>query len=193
VRRWLEAVLAAALAVAGTGCFRFTDPYYLILKPLEAGEPPLQGYSLLYGTVELPPGLFPAQVDAVVLRQLHPENRWRYFQVSEVGIFRAFQRRALREGTFAFHLPIGVYELERLESWSLGRATVWPLNEASRIQSRVYITRPGVYDLGTLRLTAPEGLSRPYYIQALGDAWSARRYDALRALVRGTPWARDVP
>jgi hypothetical protein len=187
----VRAALLALAVAASSGC-RLSDPYY-IFKPLEPGKAPGPGFSLLYGTVELSPALAGIRLDAVVLRRISPEQSLTYWPVSETGLFRAFQRRSLHHGTFALHLPPGVYELDHLESWSWGQPTHWVLNEQTRIQSRVYITRPGVYDVGTLRITAPDGLTRPYHIESLGDAWSAQRYDALRVLVRGTAWAAEVP
>ena len=189
----LPAAVAVAMAAASSaGCLRLTDPFYSF-KPLEAGVPPAPRYSLLYGTVQMPYPRFGPPLDTVVLRQLEPGDRRAYWKVSEARIFRAFRRRALRDGSFLFLLPPGVYELERVESSSLGQTTVWLVREETRVQSRITITRPGVYDLGTLRLTAPEGLSGPFHVESLGDAGSAMRQDVLRALLRGTPWAKESP
>jgi len=184
---------AAAAAASGTGCFRLTDPVYFF-KPLEAGEPPGPGYSLLYGTVEMSPGLYGApRVDTIVLRRVGPGEARALYEASEAILFRAFRRRILKQGTFALHVPVGVYELDHLESSGLGRPTVWSLDDETRVASRIYILRPGVYDLGTLRITAPDGPFRPFHVESLGDAFSAPRHDALRALVAGTRWAADVP
>jgi hypothetical protein len=155
---------------------------------------PGPGASLLYGTVVMSPGLFGApRVDTIVLRRVGPGNHRALYEASEGILFRAFRRRVLKQGTFLLHLPVGVYELDHLESWGLGRPTIWPLNEETRVASRIYILRPGVYDLGTLRITAPDGPFRPFHIESLGDAFSAKRHDALKELVRGTAWERDVP
>src|SRR5439155_16604714 len=87
VRR-LSPWLCALVAAASAGCFRLTDPFYAF-KPLEAGEPPGPGYSLLFGTVEMSPGLFGApRVDTVVLRQVGPGTRRTYWLASESVLFR---------------------------------------------------------------------------------------------------------
>lgn len=189
MRCWICALVVAASA----GCFRLTDPFYAF-KSLEAGEPPGPGYSLLYGTVEMSQGLFGApRVDTIVLRRVGPGSKRALYEASEGILFRAFRRRILKQGTFAIHVPVGVYELDHLESSGLGRPTLWPLNDETRVASRIYVLRPGVYDLGTLRITAPDGPFRPFHIESMGDAFSAPRHDALKALVAGTEWAADVP
>jgi hypothetical protein len=185
---------ALVVAAAGSGCFRLSDPVYFF-KSLEVGEPPGSGYSLLYGTLVLTPGPYGTpRIDTIVLRQVGPGTRRAYWRAGEGVLFRAFRRRLVKQGTFALHLPVGIYELDHLETTGLlGQTTAWPLNEETRVVSRIYITRPGVYDWGTLRITAPEGPYRPLHIETLGDAYSAWRRDALRVLVQGTSWAPEVP
>lgn len=186
----IAGLMAMLAALGSAGCFRLTDPYYTF-KPLEVGEPDVSaGRSLIYGTIEMPPGLFSSPVDTIYLRQVGPEDERLYWHVTENSLFRAFRRRVLRSGTFVFYLPPGVYELERLESTHWGQATIWTLSEDTRVKSRIYVTTPGVYDMGTLRVSAPDGIFSPYRIEALDDAGSASRRDELKALVRGTGWER---
>jgi hypothetical protein len=110
------------------------------------------------------------------------------FWATDEFLFLVFEKRSVKDGHFLVHLSPGVYELDRLER---GR-TRWLLGDSTRVASRIYITRPGVYDLGTLRLDKPGWLGK-YSLVAQGDAGSPERSRQLWDAVRGTSWERLVP
>jgi hypothetical protein len=184
IRALLVLVLVASSQVA---CFRLSDPIYAA-KPLRAAEPLGPEYSLVFVSIQHEGGLFATDIDTIYFRRVDPPARGDVFYTSGDFLFRVFDRRSAKDGHFLVHLSPGVYELDRLER---GRAR-WLLGDSARVASRIYITRPGVYDLGTLRLESP-GLSSSYSLVAQGDAGSAERSRLLWSAVKGTSWERLVP
>ncbi len=185
-RAWPLLVLLAGLS----GCFRLTDPFYAF-RHIEAGEPEGPENSLLFGTIEIEGGLFsPTDVDEVSFERVVPERRYPY--ASQNVLFRAFQPRAVERGHFVVELPPGVYELHEVRgSGGLGRPTRWVASEALKRQSRFFVTRPGIFDLGTLKLRS-EGLFDPYRLSRVDDV-RAERLEVLVRAVRGTGWERLIP
>src|SRR6185503_1754414 len=115
---------------------RLTDPVYTF-QPLTAEEPPTRGWSIVYGSIEMPGALL-GVFDTVQLRQIGPEDKRLYWHVTENSLYRVFQARTLKSNNFIFTLPPGVYELDRI--FSTWQNAIWTLNEESRVHSRIYIT-----------------------------------------------------
>jgi len=175
------------VAMLHSACFRLSDPIYAV-KPLRATEPLGPEYSLVFVSIQHEGGLFATDIDTVYFRRVDPPARGHVFWATDEFLFRVFERRSVKDGHFLVHLSPGVYELDSLER---GR-TRWLLDDSARVASRIYITRPGVYDLGTLRLEKPGWLSK-YRLVAQGDAGSAERSQQLWSAVQGTSWERLVP
>jgi hypothetical protein len=175
------------------GCFRLTDPMFAF-KPLEAEEPPGPEYSLLFVTVLSSPGLFgtpefyslwfarvdPHGKDAEDAGAGASDERW----------YRAFRPRVVKEGHFMILVPPGVYELDTMaETGFLWASQIWRVRGDARIGSRIHITRPGIYDLGTLKVMSGSWTT-PSTIVAEGDAFSEQRLEILGRAVRGTSWEK---
>jgi hypothetical protein len=182
----MNRVLLVLLLVSQSACFRLSDPIYAV-KPLRATEPPGDEYSLVLLSIQHEGGLFATNVDTVYFRRVDPSARGHVFGTTSEFLFRVFDKRSVKDGHFLIQLSPGVYELDRLES---GR-THWLLGDSARVASRTYITRPGVYDLGTLRLEK-SGWFGKYSLAAQGDAGSAERSRQLWDAVKGTSWERLV-
>jgi hypothetical protein len=182
MKRWLPVLVVVSLGA----CFRLSDPIYA-MKSLRAAEPPGDEYSLVFLTIQREGGLFAQDIDTVYFRRADPAARGGLMWTTSEFLFRVFDTRTVKDGHFLIHLPPGVWELDRLVS---GR-TYWLLSDDARISSRIYITRPGVFDLGTLRLDKPSFFSK-YNLAAQGDAGSAERSRQLWDAVKGTTWERLV-
>jgi hypothetical protein len=175
------------VAMSLGGCFfRLSDPIYAV-KPLRATEPPGDEYSLVFVTIQHEGGLFATDVDTIYFRRVDPAARGTFFFTTDEFLFRVFADRSVKDGHFLVQLSPGVYELDSMER---GRAR-WLLDDTARVASRIYITRPSVYDLGTLRLEKPGWLSK-YSLVAQGDAGSPERARQLWDAVSGTSWERLV-
>lgn len=179
-------VLLVALSLGGC-FFRLSDPIYAG-KPLRAPERTGDEYSLVFVTIQHEGGLFATDVDTLYFRRVDPPARGDVFYISDEFLFRVFHDRTVKDGHFLVQLSPGVYELDTLQRGQ----TRWLLDDSARVASRIYITRPSVYDLGTLRLDKPGWLSR-YKLVAQGDAGSPERTRQLWDAVSGTPWERIVP
>jgi hypothetical protein len=175
------------VALSHSACFRLSDPIYAA-KSLRATEPLGPEDSLVFVSIQNEGGLFATDIDTVVFRRVDPSARGHVFSATDELLFRVFERRSVKDGHFLVHLSPGVYELDRL---ARGR-TRWLLGDSARVASRIYVTRPGVYDLGTLRLDKPGWLSN-YRLTANGDAGSPERSQLLWSAVKGTSWERLVP
>lgn len=182
MNRWLPLLLLASLG----GCFRLSDPIYA-LKPLHAAEPPGDEYSLVFVSIQREGGLFASDIDTVYFRRVDPSARGYLAWTTSEFLFRVFDTRLVKNGDFLIQLSPGVYELDSLVS---GR-THWLLGDEARVASRIYITRPGVFDLGTLRLDKPSFFGK-YNLEAQGDAGSPERSRQLWDAVKGTSWERHV-
>lgn len=183
-----RALLVLLLASISHGaCFRLSDPIYA-LKPLRATEPSGPEYSLVFVSIQHEGGLFATDIETLYFRRVDPAARGTVSWATSVFLYRVFHERSVKDGHFLIHLSPGVYELDRMER---GRA-YWLLGDSARVASRIHITRPGVYDLGTLRLEKPGWMSS-YSLAAQEDAGSAERSRLLWSAVKGTSWERLVP
>jgi len=188
VKRLLPLVASLALS----GClFRLSDPVYAFQR-LEAEEPPGPEYSLLLVTVRSDPGLLGTpEFFSLWFRRVDPNGK----TAPSVGAssqkwFRAFRPRTVKDGNFLILAPPGVYELRTmLDSGFLGQEQIWHVSGDAGVASRIHITRPGIYDLGTLRVTA-QSLMQSATLVSMGDAFSPERVALLRDAVRGTSWEK---
>ena len=183
-----SALLLVVVATSLGGCFfRLSDPIYAV-KSLRAPERIGDEYSLVFVTIQHEGGLFATDVDTIYFRRVDPPARGHVFYTTDEFLFRVFGDRSVKDGHFLVQLSPGVYELD-----SLARGqTRWLLDDSARVASRIYVTRPSVYDLGTLRLDKPGWLSR-YSLGAQGGAGSPERARQLWNAVSGTPWEQLVP
>jgi hypothetical protein len=96
----------------------------------------------------------------------------------------------VKDGHFMILLPPGVYELDTMaEQGFLGAEQVWRVRGDARIASRIHITRPGIYDLGTLKVVNGSWTTTSTIV-AEDDAFSPERLEILGAAVRGTSWEK---
>jgi hypothetical protein len=185
VRRLTRLTLVAALLLSA-GC-RLTDPVWAF-KDVRAGEPEHPGDSLVFGTIALE-GAFSGSVDTIVLRRVSP-RAGEFTGVTEAFLFRAFQRRPMKDGSFVLTLEPGAYEIVELRGsgWISGR--IIRFGEKARTASRFTVTRPGVYDMGILRLHSTGAFGSFYEgVHERGDS-DPRHAQLLRAAVAGTSWER---
>ncbi|HYO67483.1 MAG TPA: hypothetical protein VEU33_15515 [Archangium sp.] len=173
-----------------TGCFRLSDPFYHF-KDITPEEPHGPEYSLVFGSVEVEGGFFsPDSVDSIYFRRMQPGGEPDYWYVGEMHLFRVFQNRAMRSGHFVIALPPGAYELDQLADSGIFYPTRFHLSEEAMPSSRFFVTRPGLYDLGTLRISSPRGLLGPYVISRVEGDDPQVRAALIQQVVKGTPWER---
>lgn len=171
------------LVFATPSCFRLSDPFY-VQKPLRAPEPSHPAESLLFGTIEFEGNWFTASdLHSVWFNRVAPESNQPYSFVTRGTLFRVFQDRPIKDGHFVISLLPGMYELERLESfgWLFSSATVWKPTKDLREASRIYVTRPGIYDIGCFKIENSK-MSR-------ARCSDPNRSDIIKnALLAGTRW-----
>jgi hypothetical protein len=193
----MRALCVAVMLCCLTGCFRLSDPVFAF-KPLEAEEPPGPEYSLLFVSILSSPGLFGTpEFYSLWFTRVDPRGK----EAEGVGAsserwYRAFRPRVVKDGHFIILVPPGVYELDTMaEAGFLKSEQVWRVKGDARIASRIHITRPGIYDLGTLKVMSGSWTT-PASLAAEGDAFSEQRLQILARAVRGTSWERlleDAP
>jgi hypothetical protein len=180
--------LALAALLTASSC-RLTDPIYH-LKPLGAVEPHEEGQALLFGSISLEQEVLLGRVHTVVLERVSPSPL--YISPTHHRQFRAFRVRDFARGDFTAVVSPGVWEVTTLESSGgcLNRRVEWRIMDEAREASRIHVTRPGIYDLGTLRIgsTSPLGVRSALTIEP--PAADPRRRDRLARAVRGTFWER---
>ncbi len=176
-------LVVASLALALSGCFRLTDPFYAF-KALRADDPESPGNSLVLGTILVGTS---SSIDTVRLRRVRPRSGdGMDFQfVTEAAIFRAFRTRPMKGGNFLMELPPGVYEVAEFEG---GNVKFHP-DDSARKSSRFTITRPGIFDLGVIRIES--SFWTPYgSISWEAPKDRAERAQIVRDAVKGTAWER---
>ncbi|HEX9291553.1 MAG TPA: hypothetical protein VF904_18690 [Anaeromyxobacteraceae bacterium] len=179
--------LLLAAALLASGCFRLTDPVYAF-KGLRAPEPEQPGDSLVFGTIALE-GFFSGSVDSIVLQRVSPRPG-EFTGVTEEFLFRVFQRRPMKDGSFVMTVEPGMYEIVALAGTVWMRPQRIRFGEQARVASRFTVTRPGVYDIGVLRLRPSGGWGSFYEgTHERGDA-DPQHAEILRGAVAGTAWER---
>jgi hypothetical protein len=181
--------LVISLAVvlgASSGCgFRLSDGFYAF-KDIHADEPSREGRSLIIGTIVVESWMA-GDLDSVSLIKFGPGERRSHVGADQENLFRVFRPRAIKDGHFIVEVPPGLYEVERFVTSRLGRVHRWSANDEARRNTRIVVTRPGVYDLGTIRVVRGDGAEAGYGMERLNDNRGARRVVFARALA-GTKW-----
>ncbi len=175
--------LAAGATLLAAAC-RLSDPVFAF-RSIEAAEPAFDDRSLLFGTIEVD-AWGSGDPDVVVLRR-RPGDEPSTWKASRTDLFRVFRRRELKDGHFVMQVPPGIYELSSIVTSGWGQPRVWRMAEDGD-RPRVVVTRPGVYDLGTLRVTRA---ARSYeFTVAQIEGRDGPRDRVLRDAIAGTSWER---
>jgi hypothetical protein len=179
-------VLFVLAASAAAGC-RLSDPVYA-LKDIRAAEPSRAGKSLLFGTIVVEEWMA-GDLDSVTLAKLGPGGERSYHGVNRVNLFRAFFPRSMKDGSFVMEIDPGLYELDSFSTSGWGKPHSWEAATDARPHTRILVTRPGVYDLGTLRVQRANGVFSGYGFERTNETTPERRAVLERAIA-GTAWQR---
>jgi hypothetical protein len=178
-------LLAVALLGLASGC-RLSAPVYAF-RALHAGEPSEPGNSLLFGSLEITATW--SSIDTIQLRRVSPAASGELFPIATERIgFRVFRPRAMKDGHFLVEVPPGVYEIDAMQGGLWGRDAVFHASPDARLASRIVVARPGVYDLGIIRLETGSFATRANLVFA--GAGGPERKELLRSALSGTAWAR---
>ena len=182
--------MKAALSFAALTLTACSAPFYAA-KPLTAVDPEDEGLSLVFGSVEIVHAGFSfadSEPSELEFRRLVPYGRELYYTISDNRLFKAFHPRQVKDGYFIAYLPPGAYELDYLA----GSRTTWNISDESSVHSRFYVTRPGIYDIGIIRLTEPYPFLPTFTLEFVRPPATRERRDVLRGAVAGTRWAEAV-
>lgn len=179
---WLPIVLAA---LAG-GCFRLSDPFYAA-QDIHAREPSEAGKSLIFGTIVVDQ-FMAGDLDTVYLTKVGPGTERGHRGTNRINLFRAFLPRAMKDGNFIIEVEPGIYELDSFSTSGFMQPRTWTAADDARQGTRVIITRPGIYDIGTLRVALGPHFTSGYTIERIADP-SPQRQAVLRTAITGTRWA----
>ncbi len=176
-------LLAASLPACG---LRLSDPVYA-LRSIRAEEPHFADRSLIFGSIEVDVFLS-GDLDSVVFLKRGPGRQLSSWAASRDLLFRVFRPRTLKDNHFLFQVPPGVYELDHLVTSGWGQPQLWFRQKDSPPVSRVVVTRPGIYDIGTLRI---ERIPRTYeFTIRRVEQPAPERQQVLRRAIQGTSWDR---
>jgi hypothetical protein len=177
-------VLAATLALL-SGC-RLSAPVYAF-RSLKASEPTEPGNSLVFGSLELASTF--GGIDTIMLRRVSPSAPGALFpSASERKIFRVFRPRHVKDGHFLVEVPPGAYELVALQGGIWGQDALFTASPDAQLATRVVVARPGVYDVGVVKLD-PGAFSARATMSFEGRGGPERR-QILRDAIAGTGWTR---
>jgi hypothetical protein len=111
------------------------------------------------------------------------------FGVNRVNLFRVFFRRAMKDGNFIIELGPGLYELDSFTTSGWGQPVTWTAKTEARRGTRFLITRPGVYDIGTIQVTPGE--SQGYNVVHSMERIPRQpgQQQVLARAIEGTKWA----
>ena len=171
------------LAASSAGCFRFSDPIYAT-KDVRALEPEEEGMSLIFGTI-LVDDTMADGLASVTLEKIGPGAERSYVNTNNVNMFRVFFRRTMKNGNFLMELRPGLYEV-------IGFSTglqIWTVKESARKAMRILVTRPGIYDIGLIRVSLASRFGDTYDMELVSDR-SPEREAVLAKAIAGTTWER---
>jgi hypothetical protein len=176
------------LAVPSAGC-RLSDPVYAF-KDVRALEPEEEGMSLLFGTIVVDRS-GAGDLASVDLEKIGPGEARTHWNTNNVNMFRVFFRRTMKDGHFLMEVPPGLYEVERFVTGGWGQPETFNVAGEVRKAMRILVTRPGIYDLGSIRVTRSEGWKNynKYDVERVLDN-SPERQAVLRQAIAGTTWER---
>jgi hypothetical protein len=182
----LRLLLAAVLLSTAAGCaLRLSDPVYAF-KEIRAEEPKQEGASLLFGTIEVEEWMT-GDLDTVTLVKLGPGATRSYRGANRVNLFRVFFPRRMKDGNFVIEVGPGLYELERFSTSGWGQPRIWNAKPDARKSTRFLVTRPGVFDIGTIRVTRNSMTSNSYEMERVANNSPARQA-ILQNAIAGTRW-----
>jgi hypothetical protein len=188
VKRAAVAALAVALLLPAGGCaIRLSDPVY-VFKDIRADEPSHDGTSLLMGTIVVEQWMS-GDLNSVSLVKLGPGKDRTYYGANRVNLFRAFSPRTMKDGNFIIEVDPGVYELENFSTSGWGQPRTWNARADARKNTRIIVTRPGVYDIGTVRIQHEGTLGNTYSMERGPDA-SPDRHEVFMRAIAGTRWEK---
>lgn len=175
------------LAAPSAGC-RLSDPFYA-LKEIHADEPEEEGTSLIFGTIYVDQ-TGAGDLNTVNFERIGPEGTRTNWGVNRVNLFRVFSRRAMKDGNFLMEVGPGLYEMTGFSTSGWGQAQTWNAKDEVRKNLRILVTRPGIYDLGSIRVAHDTGCAyNSYGMERTADA-SPQRLTVLRNAIAGTAWER---
>lgn len=146
--------------------------------------------SLLFGTIVVDQAAA-GDLASVDLQKIGPGAERTHWNTNNVNMFRVFFRRTMKDGNFLMEVQPGLYEIEGFTTGFLGQPQVFSVKDEVRKAMRILVTRPGIYDLGSIRVTRGEGWRNynKYDVERVADN-SPERQAVLRQAIAGTTWAR---
>ena len=188
-RPWLHIALFALAGASAAGCFRLSDPVFA-MQDIRAQEPSEAGRSLIFGTIVVDE-FAAGDLDIVSLAKVGPGMERGHRGTNRVSLFRAFTRRSMKDGNFIIEVEPGIYELESFTTSGWMQPRTWTSRDEVRRGTRVVVTRPGIYDIGTLRVAMghSSGFERSYDVARSMDP-NPERQAVLQKAIAGTRWAK---
>jgi len=183
------AVLAVSVPTAGCA-LRLSDPIYAF-KDIHAEEPTHEGMSLLFGTIVVDQ-VGAGDLNSVTLAKLGPAQARSWRGANRVNLFRVFFRRTMKDGNFIIELEPGLYELDGFTTSGWGQPRTWNAKDEARKGMRVLVTRPGIYDIGTIRVGNPEvtGINERTYAMERTTENTPERRAVFERAIAGTRWEK---
>ena len=186
---WLPIALCALVGMSTAGCFRLSDPVY-VMQDVHAQEPSEPGRSLIFGTIVVDE-FAAGDLDIVTLAKVGPGTERGHRGTNRVSLFRAFYRRSMKDGNFIIEVEPGIYELESFTTSGYMQPRTWTARDEARQGTRIVVTRPGIYDIGTLRIALGQTgmFERNYNIERVTTP-SPERQAVLQKAIADTYWAK---
>jgi hypothetical protein len=161
------------------------------MQDIRAQEPSEAGRSLIFGTIVVDE-FASGDLDIVSLAKVGPGMERGHRGTNRVSLFRAFSRRSMKDGNFIIEVEPGIYELESFTTSGWMNPRTWTARDEVRRGTRVVVTRPGIYDIGTLRVAMGQssGFGERTYAVERTMAPNPERQAVLQNAIAGTRWAK---